>query len=94
MAISDDPPVGIPPAEVEITDGMVARLLIDQHPDLANLDLQLFGSGWDNTTYRLGANLAIRLLRRAHLEGAALACRDRVDSVCCGAGTYPSRCCG
>ncbi len=65
MAFSDDPPVGIPPAEVEITDGMVARLLIDQHPDLANLDLQLFGSGWDNTTYRLGANLAIRLPRRA-----------------------------
>ncbi|MCP3994175.1 MAG: aminoglycoside phosphotransferase family protein [bacterium] len=58
------PPPGIPPAEVTITDDLVAQLLEDQHPDLAGKDLRLFGSGWDNTTYRLGADLAVRMPRR------------------------------
>ncbi len=58
------PPPGIPPAEVTITDDLVASLLRDQHADLADRELRLFGSGWDNTTYRLGADLAVRLPRR------------------------------
>jgi aminoglycoside phosphotransferase (APT) family kinase protein len=49
---------------VEITGELVERLVGDQHPDLADRGLRLFGSGWDNTTYRLGADLAVRLPRR------------------------------
>lgn len=59
------PPPGIPRAEVEIDVGLVQRLLDSQHPDLAGLNLRLFGSGWDNTTFRLGDDLAVRLPRRA-----------------------------
>lgn len=49
---------------MEITDALVAHLLESQHPDLADRELRLFGSGWDNTTYRLGADLAVRVPRR------------------------------
>lgn len=58
------PPPGMPPAEVAITDGLVLALLTDQHPDLVGEHLRLYGSGWDNTTYRLGDSLAVRLPRR------------------------------
>ncbi len=58
------PPPGIPPPEVDINLDLVQSLLRSQHPDLADLDLRLFGSGWDNTTYRLGDDLAVRLPRR------------------------------
>jgi aminoglycoside phosphotransferase (APT) family kinase protein len=54
----------MPPAEVEITEALVLTLLRDQHPDLADQRLRLFGSGWDNTTFRLGDSLAVRLPRR------------------------------
>ena len=39
-------------------------LLETQHPDLADRELRLFGSGWDNTTFRLGDDLAVRVPRR------------------------------
>ena len=55
---------GIPLAEVEVDVDLVRRLLQAQHPDLADQRLTLIGSGWDNTTYRLGETLAIRLPRR------------------------------
>lgn len=58
------PPAGIPPAEVAITEDLVLALVRDQHPDLADGRLRLFGNGWDNTTYRLGDSLAVRLPRR------------------------------
>ena len=58
------PPPGIPPADVEITDDLVRGLIEDQHPDLLGEHLRRFGSGWDNTTYRLGESLAVRLPRR------------------------------
>jgi aminoglycoside phosphotransferase (APT) family kinase protein len=56
---------GRPPADVEIDEGLVRALLRRQHPDLADLPLQLAGSGWDNAIYRVGATLAVRLPRRA-----------------------------
>lgn len=59
-----DPPLGTPPAEVETSESLVHMLLAAQHPDLANLPISRFGSGWDNDTYRLGNNLAVRLPRR------------------------------
>ncbi len=57
-------PAGIPPADVEITEEQVFDLLRTQHPDLADLGLSRHGSGWDNVTYRLGTELAVRLPRR------------------------------
>lgn len=54
-----------PPAEVEITLDLVRTLLAEQHPDLAHLPLRQVAEGWDNITYRLGDDLAVRLPRRA-----------------------------
>ncbi len=55
---------GEPPAEIEIDDGLVRRLLESQHPDLALERLELVANGWDNCTFRLGEDLAVRLPRR------------------------------
>jgi aminoglycoside phosphotransferase (APT) family kinase protein len=60
-----NPPVGTPLAEVDITTDLVQLLLATQHPDLADLPLQLAESGWDNVIYRLGDTMAVRLPRRA-----------------------------
>ena len=38
---------------------------MEQHADLAHLPLIEIGSGWDNTLFRLGDDLALRLPRRA-----------------------------
>lgn len=61
---AQDPPPGWPPAEVDITPGLVHDLLIEQHPDLAGQRLRRLGNGWDNVTFRLGTDLAVRLPRR------------------------------
>ncbi|MFW6198669.1 MAG: aminoglycoside phosphotransferase family protein [Acidobacteriota bacterium] len=42
----------------------VRALLEEQHPDLAHRRLVLLDSGWDNFTFRLGSELAVRLPRR------------------------------
>jgi len=68
---SGDRPVeygGIPPAEVDIDEQLVRGLLRSQHPDLAGLPLRHVATGWDNVTYRLGGQLAVRLPR---IRGAA-----------------------
>jgi aminoglycoside phosphotransferase (APT) family kinase protein len=54
-----------PPAEVDVTEALVARLLRAQHPDLAGLPVRLVDHGWDNAVARLGPDLAVRLPRRA-----------------------------
>jgi aminoglycoside phosphotransferase (APT) family kinase protein len=54
---------GIPPAEVDIDERLVRGLLRSQHPDLAGLPLRHVATGWDNVTYRLGGELAVRLPR-------------------------------
>ncbi len=56
--------IGTPIAELEIDLNLVQRLLRSQHPDLAHLSLQLVDAGWDNTMFRLGDRLAVRLPRR------------------------------
>lgn len=48
------------PAE-ELTAELVAALLREQHPDLADLPLTFAASGWDNQMWRLGDDLAVRL---------------------------------
>ena len=54
-----------PPAEAPIDDVLVRALLREQHPDLAGLPIADAGEGWDNRTFRLGDELAVRLPRRA-----------------------------
>lgn len=45
----------------EITADLIAALLHEQHPDLADLPLSLGALGWDNQLWRLGNELAVRL---------------------------------
>ena len=47
---------------------MVRALLASQHPDLAQEPLQRVGAGWDNTMFRLGDRLAVRLPQRQLAE--------------------------
>jgi aminoglycoside phosphotransferase (APT) family kinase protein len=47
--------------ENEITADLIAELLREQHPDLADLPLTFGARGWDNQLWRLGDDLAIRL---------------------------------
>ena len=54
-----------PAAEVQITPDLARDLLRDQHPNLADLPIQLAENGWDNAVMRLGPDLALRLPRRA-----------------------------
>lgn len=54
-----------PPAEVPIDGALVRALVEEQHPDLAALPVVDAGEGWDNRTFRLGVDLAVRLPRRA-----------------------------
>lgn len=56
---------GTPAAEHIIDEGLVGRLLVEQHPDLAHLPLASVAAGWDNAMFRLGDRLAVRLPRRA-----------------------------
>jgi aminoglycoside phosphotransferase (APT) family kinase protein len=53
-----------PEAEVHIDDDLVRALLHEQHPDLAGETLARVDAGWDNVTYRVGGELAIRIPRR------------------------------
>jgi aminoglycoside phosphotransferase (APT) family kinase protein len=53
-----------PAAEIEISSALVRSLLTDQHPDLAELELQFLAEGWDNSQFRLGQELIVRLPRR------------------------------
>src|SRR5258708_917376 len=54
-----------PVAEVEADENLARSLLFEQHPDLADLPLVRVDAGWDNTLWRLGDELLLRLPRRA-----------------------------
>lgn len=54
-----------PDADVHVDHALVRALLRGQHPELAGLELEFAAGGWDNVIYRLGAELAVRLPRRA-----------------------------
>src|SRR5262245_23176577 len=54
-----------PAADVIVDSSLVLALLHEQHPDLAHLAPVKVAEGWDNTVFRLGDELAIRLPRRA-----------------------------
>ncbi|MDA3643143.1 aminoglycoside phosphotransferase family protein [Saccharopolyspora indica] len=69
--------------KTEITAELIRDLLRDQHPDLADLPVELGARGWDNQLWRLGDDLAVRLpwatesadvlLRKEHTWVPALA---------------------
>jgi aminoglycoside phosphotransferase (APT) family kinase protein len=59
----------MPGAEVTIDTGLVRALLREQHADLASLPLVEAGEGWDNTLFRLGDDLVVRLPRRQLAAG-------------------------
>jgi aminoglycoside phosphotransferase (APT) family kinase protein len=54
----------MPAAEVDVSEELVRKLIADQHPDLADRELTLMANGWDNTMFRLGDDLLVRLPRR------------------------------
>lgn len=53
-----------PPAELSLDADLVKRLLKDQYPELTALPLRPAAEGWDNVTFRVGADLAVRVPRR------------------------------
>ncbi len=63
----------MPQAEFDVVPSLVRSLLVTQAPDLAHLSLHFAGSGWDNTLFRLGSELAVRLPRRAVADALMVA---------------------
>jgi aminoglycoside phosphotransferase (APT) family kinase protein len=59
----------MPEAEVDLSAEVVRSLLVDQHPDLADLPIVELANGWDNVIYRLGDELTVRLPRREMAAG-------------------------
>jgi len=59
----------MPAAEVDVSPGLVRRLLAAQQPDLAHLALEVMANGWDNVMYRVGDVLVARLPRREVAAG-------------------------
>jgi len=55
----------MPAAEVTLDAERVRSLLRAQHPDLADRTIDVLAEGWDTMTFRLGADLIVRLPRRA-----------------------------
>ncbi|MFJ2541944.1 aminoglycoside phosphotransferase family protein [Microbacterium sp. NPDC087589] len=53
-----------PSAEYSLDENGVRELLRRTSPDLAALPLRLFADGWDNSIWRLGSELVVRLPRR------------------------------
>lgn len=53
-----------PAAEIDVDETVVRGLLEEQHPDLADRPLSFLGEGFDNSLWRLGNELLVRLPRR------------------------------
>lgn len=53
-----------PSAEVDVDVSLAKQLLEEQHPALLAGPLSLVDEGWDNITFRVGSDLALRLPRR------------------------------
>jgi aminoglycoside phosphotransferase (APT) family kinase protein len=53
-----------PRAEIEMDAALVARLVRSQHPDLISPLIVQVSSGFDNTIWRLGDDMVVRLPRR------------------------------
>ncbi len=53
-----------PAANLGVTQDLVAGLVAEQHPDLADQELTFLSEGWDNAQFRLGQELVVRVPRR------------------------------
>lgn len=53
-----------PAAEVDVSEDLVRSLVASARPDLTTATLVEVGSGWDNSVWRLGGDLAVRVPRR------------------------------
>ncbi|WP_104180020.1 aminoglycoside phosphotransferase family protein [Arthrobacter sp. B0490] len=63
----------MPEAEIDVAADLVVSLLAEQAPDLAHLPVRPVGGGWDNTLFRLGEDLVVRLPRRAVADALMVA---------------------
>ncbi|MDQ0734134.1 aminoglycoside phosphotransferase family protein [Arthrobacter agilis] len=63
----------MPQAEIDVAPSLVTALLAAQAPDLAHLPVRSVGGGWDNTLFRLGEDLVVRLPRRAVADALMVA---------------------
>ena len=66
---------GKPPAETEISEGLIKNLIASQFPKLANLPVNIIGEGWDNVMARIDDELAARMPR--HTVGEKLLKREQ-----------------
>ena len=57
-----------PPPDFLVDEALAARLVAEQHPDLA-APVRLVANGWDNALFRLGDDLAVRMPRREAAVG-------------------------
>lgn len=58
----------VPDAEIDIDEALVRRLLVDQFARHAELPLTFVAEGWDNSVWRLGEDLVVRVPRREVAE--------------------------
>lgn len=49
---------------MDISPAAAGRAIAAQFPDLADADVQPFGSGWDNTAFLVGGDVVFRFVRR------------------------------
>ena len=54
----------LPPAEASIDERVARTLIAEQHPGLTDRKLTLVDEGWDNVTFRVGRDYALRMPRR------------------------------
>ncbi|MCP4962861.1 MAG: aminoglycoside phosphotransferase family protein [Actinomycetia bacterium] len=54
----------MPAAEVDLSVGLVKRMIDSQFPQFGDLDPVEVANGWDNVVYRLGDELCVRVPRR------------------------------
>ena len=55
----------MPAAEVEMSLDLARRLFESQRPELAGLQVEPIGEGWDNWSFRIGGEWLARLPRRS-----------------------------
>ena len=65
-------PLSVEAIDAGYDESLVRALLLDQHPDLADLPLARVAGGWDNQLWRLGDDLAVRLPRTERADALLL----------------------
>lgn len=58
-------PFDKPAADLPLDEGVVGRMVAEQCPQWASEPIEFIVAGWDNAMFRLGADLMVRVPRRA-----------------------------